>query len=211
MADEPPDIRLASSRDDLAVGRDRFEWELQFATEQLAANILRIIAEAGRPWELVDQVVAVRELLATAPEGYTVAQANDAIAEALSGTLGDDRDSDHDYAIELIEKGALRKVAAKLLRQQAQVHRRSADLWDGIYELERTRDTAKKRIEAERAAMKPLPRTRKAKAELARKIVAQKPKPAAAVEVVERRSIDVEPKNTVDFMRRRRREMRRDK
>jgi hypothetical protein len=201
MSDEAPELTIVSNRDEAQLQRDHCSWELSFAMRQLSANILRVICQAGRPWDLFDQILAVREALANAPPGFTVGDANEALSAALTGVI-DDRDSDTGYAIELIKKGALRTVAAKLLHQDAQAHRRNADLWDGIWELERIEERARERRCKEWATAQPAPKARRKRARAAKKLIAAKPPPAEPVSIVEE-----EPKSTVEFMRERRRDL----
>jgi hypothetical protein len=208
MDHEPPDLTLVSSRDDAAIAREHCSWELDHAMRELAANILRIAADGGRPWELVDQIIAVREAMANAPAGFTVNDANDAMAAAL-GAVIDELETDMGYAEKRIQQGALRKIAARLLHQQAQEARRNADMWDAINDLDRIRDATRKRMEAEWAASKPSPRTKRRRINFARDIVAGRvaplPEPVTATPTTEQ---EPEPKSTVDFMRRRQRDLR---
>lgn len=145
MADEPPKLSIVSSHEIPQKDRqaERCLWHVDWYTRQLAANILRVIRGAGRPEQLVDQVIALRDEMANAPPGITVSEVNEKMAEALSGGI-DELDTEHGNAAEEIQRGALRKIAAQLLRQQLQASAGDHDFWKAIQRLDRQREDARR-------------------------------------------------------------------
>jgi hypothetical protein len=147
MDDEPPRPRLtiASSTTVVELERDRSLHKVEWATRELAANMIRVIRGAGRPFHLFDQVLSLYRAIEDAPEGTTVGQIHEALEAALSNGIRDDEDSDLHGCVQEIERGALRTVAARLLGQQVQVSAGNRDLWDGFLRLEQRREELRKR------------------------------------------------------------------
>ena len=153
--DEPPKFHVIATGDEEAIERrkveqerDRALWHVDWFTRQLAANMIRVIRGAGRPLHLFDQVQELANAIRDCPEGTTVGEVIEAFEAALSDGLQSDDDSFEGTVCD-IEAGALRKVAARLVRQPLQVAAGDRDLWNAYYRLESLREESRKRWERE--------------------------------------------------------------
>jgi hypothetical protein len=141
------DIRRRETRDGLV-------WPLR----ELAANILRIVNGAGKPWELMNQLAACHEALRLYAEAHSMLPSEFEIHQILDCDLAwqeirpgaeerqatetespsrmrDDGEIEREMALGLIRKGALQMVASRLLRQVPQQGRAGHDLHSGIHML----------------------------------------------------------------------------
>jgi hypothetical protein len=193
---EPPKLKIVSSQNevpDTNHARDRCLWHVEYYTRELAANMIRVIRGAGRPHLLLDQLLELHNAIADAPPGLTVGEVVEAILEALGDGLKTPRGPFADE-VEAIQAGALRSVAGRIVRQPLQEAAGDRDLWDAFYQLERAREESRKKY---LAAQNSLPKARKARAALARKIVAKSPKEAASEPEIEHTG------STAEFMKKR--------
>lgn len=157
MDRDPPDLKVVSSKTDHDLALAGAQKDIERATKQLAANMIRVIRGAGEPLYLFDQVVDLHRAFRECPEGTMIGQINDAMVTALNRGLSEDG-WDFDSGIDDIERGALRAVAARLLGQHAQASLGNRDLWEGYYRVERYRERSRAEYLASQRAM---PKTRK--------------------------------------------------
>ena len=207
---EPPKLSLAASNDpdELKAGRDRERclWHLDHYTRELAGNMLRIIRGAGRPHQLMDQIIALYREMENAPPGTTCGAVTETMQEALrSGKRDPERDTFGDELADM-EGGALRAVAGRILRQQLQASAGERELLDGYYQLERGRRQLREEREAAERAYRSAQRALRSKP---KKRVTKKPTPLPP-------SPTAEPElehagSTAEFMKARQRELDRDR
>jgi hypothetical protein len=175
--EDPTRLRLASERSEAEIAALREREEAQRAAQHLAdgtrrlvANILRIIAGAGKHYELIDQMIAVlnafHELQPYTGKAAYPSHPIAPIAEALTDL--DWRKNNPDYpdyvspenrrqsdgslgvrlAEEAIIKAALRVTAARLARQPTQESISYSHLIEALVEFERARDNRRRRLTA---------------------------------------------------------------
>lgn len=130
-------MRIVSenSAEDLA----RFEAERQvdLALRELAANVLRVVRGAGRPYELDRQAIAFAE----ACEAYREAVGHYPASEGLGAALhvreilepGKWGEQEHEFAEarEAMIRGGLQIAASRLLGQPTQERAGESELFDG--------------------------------------------------------------------------------
>ncbi|MEY9531188.1 hypothetical protein [Sinorhizobium fredii] len=137
---------------------------------QLAANIIRVVRGAGKPYELILQcndvvttAIEVRDATGNMPSDATVAN-----------LLLLEREEIEDYhsfrggkklAMHRMVKGGLQFAASRLLHQQLQIQQGEREMEDAFDELERLHEERRKQREAEARAdrAKALPKRKPAK------------------------------------------------
>lgn len=202
---EPPKLTIAARNDPEALDRERVRerclWHIDHHTRELAGNMLRIIRGAGRPYQLMDQVIALVREMENAPPGTTCGAVMETMTEALRDGMGR-RHGTFEHEIGMMESGALRAVAGRLLRQQLQASAGERELWDGYYQLERERRQLREEREAAERAYRRTQRELRAKP---KKRVAKKatPRPTAPVTEPEIQHTG----STAEFMKARRKEL----
>lgn len=190
MADEKfPELTIASSKSDEDIQRDRERAErdrhmikIEGAMRELAANMLRVIRGAGRPIHLIDQVTALSRAIGNSPEGTLVGDIVGAMEDALQEGLEGRRRGFCEDELRIIESGALRAVAGRIMRQQLQASAGERELWDGLFQWERERQRRRDERQAAEAAyrraqraLRVKPKRRKTTANPAKKPEAPEP------------------------------------
>lgn len=218
MADEPPHLTVVSEQSEEERERQIALGELTWRMRLVSGNLLRVIAGAGEPHNLAQQTFELGQAIKDLPHGTLVWQVNEALAAALEDGLESTENlRDFDDAVGDIEQAALRVIAARLLGQRVQVTRRQNDFFHAFRRLEEIRENNRR----EAASAPRLPRSRKARADVIRRLtksleahtkpksVAPKQKPAARK--IEKAAPDDKPVSTAEFMKRRHEELGREK
>jgi hypothetical protein len=139
-----------NSKADLARQRasDQVEWKLR----ELTANLLRITRGAGKPCEIMQQMVDLTEAMRRY-QAATGLWPTDEFVRALNvsydlETMQHWRDEDRhrEYAKDHIIRGALQIVASRLVDQKTQEAAGRSEMHDGIRSLEDLRSEARKAI-----------------------------------------------------------------
>jgi len=131
-------------------GKYALGW-VRFGLQQLAANLLRVIAGAGRPQHIVGQVRALAEFI----ESYERAAGRSPGRYELSSCLQTSYDEElirrfaviereRAEAVETIVAGSLQIAASRLLGQATQQTLAQHKLYKGIRDMERVREQARK-------------------------------------------------------------------
>lgn len=163
-------VRLVSENTDKELAIARALGEVDRALAVLAANILRVVRGAGRPYELGEQAAAFLKALDAHWEAAGCGVSSDVLAEALShpeprhliGKFSDD-EVELKYAEHEIVRGALQIVASALLEQRTQETAGRSELNEGVREMARVREARRKSWEQKKAPAK-RPAARKANA-----------------------------------------------
>ncbi|WP_145925960.1 hypothetical protein [Shinella sp. HZN7] len=159
--DQKPRIRLAVKNHERDINRHRAEVDLQWPLKELAANLIRVVRGAGKPYELGRQCADVvkayhdyRDRVGEWPSSYSV-------GEILSirhreNRAATDRAMEWEDAVQQMIAGGLQAAASQLLGQLTQERAGEREIFDGLRIIERQR-------EENRAAMmkKPVKRTPK--------------------------------------------------
>ena len=70
-----PHLKLASANENVTTpDEDRRLYDVEWATRELAANMIRVIRGAGRKYDLLDQVLGLHHSIRNVPKGTTVGQ-----------------------------------------------------------------------------------------------------------------------------------------
>lgn len=149
-----PSLRVVSenSKQDVekAYALDRLQWELI----ETAANLLRVVRGAGRPYQLPGQFLAVLQCFERYREIAGQYPSEHELSTALSYmSRRDERDDEWSYAIDKIVRGSLQFAASTLLHQSTQQAAGESELIDGVTGIEKIR-------ERNRAAYQPRPSLR---------------------------------------------------
>lgn len=209
MAEEPPKLTVASETDAADLEKAQAERELSWETREMAANLLRVIRGAGRPYELPQQIINLGEHILETHKTARAWAIWSAMEEALQSAMPDFFDApEHEAHIGVIAQGSLQFVASRLLHQRAQEAAGEREIESGIEERERyfNREREKRREEYARF-LAATPERLKRKAKKAAAVGPKRARPAPP-EQPAAPAVDEQPKSTVDFMRRRQREMR---
>jgi hypothetical protein len=154
-----PDIRVVSEQSDEDMKRREAEARLAAPLRQLAANILRIVAGAGKAYLLprqidafVDAAIAYQNAFGRRPPDFKIGQILDCdIAELdhkpdLNNESEERRQQtfedgtwEEDAAMMEIRRGSIRMAAAMLVGQTVQERNAENTLFDGIRRLEEFR------------------------------------------------------------------------
>ena len=166
-------MHLASERSEQEIATAHALIAVDDALRQLAANIMRVTAGGGRAYDLaleasefVAACVAFRETASVYPSSFQL--------EEMLGPKPDldatERMSEEHHrearAMEAIETGALRAVAARLVGPRVQKVRGSHLIYDGIntiLALRRERDAKLEQRQAAAAAVRKKPTPKRAK------------------------------------------------
>jgi hypothetical protein len=211
MADNPPNLTIASSQSEQEIATERAMREIGWATRQLSANMLRIIRGAGRPHDLFDQVRSLAGAIDSSPPGTLIWRISEAMELALAhGLKCDDDDFDRDSHLGKMESGSLRAVAARLLGQPLQVSAGRRELEQALIYRDQFFEMRTKRMaEARRTSITPK-RVTSIRRVAQKKAKSKPPVVAAAAHVAEpaaKMDYDEKPASTADFMRQRAREI----
>lgn len=196
---------MAGDQDDADNDRELALWTVEWRTQILVVNMLRVVAGAGDPFKLAQQAFELGQALQDLPAGVRVFDANEAVQKALSHGLKEPESGDEfRHAIRGIEQDALRVVAARLAGQQVQVTRRQNDFFHSIGYLDRVRKANREEHERKAAERQPVaPIARKARKPMVAKAPSPRPKPAPATPAAKPEE-EIDPsewKTTADYMR----------
>jgi hypothetical protein len=209
MAAEPPKLTVASETDPADLEKALAERELSWETREMAANLLRVIRGAGKPHQLPQQIITLGEHILETHKAARAWAIWSAMEEALQSAMPDFFDApEHEAHIGVIAQGSLQFVASRLVHQPAQEAAGEREIESGIEERERYFTREREKVREEHARF--LAATQERPKKKAKKPATAMPKRRGQVppkEVVAPIKDD-EPKTTVEFMRRRLREMR---
>jgi hypothetical protein len=138
-----------NSETDLARQRalDQVDWKIR----ELTANLLRITRGAGKPYEIMTQMIELAEAIRVYHAATGLSPYADEFARALN--VSNDletmqhwraEDRDRDDAEERIIRGVLQVVASRLVHQRTQEAAGDSEMYDGIRSLENLRAEARK-------------------------------------------------------------------
>lgn len=131
-------MKIVSEQSEEDFARRRAVEGLSWPLRTLAANMLRVVRGAGRPWELPQQMAAVL----TACEEYREAVGSYPSSDEISGPInvrypadGRRRDAFDGAAAEMVQ-GALQMAASQIIGQSTQEAAGRSELFDGVRRLE---------------------------------------------------------------------------
>jgi hypothetical protein len=159
-------VRIVSDQSEDDIRRRDTRRGLVWPLRELAANILRIVNGAGKPWELSDQFRACHDAIREYVEAHDALPPDYEVQEILDCDRAwhrirpgaeerraeepklekwqDDSEIEREIALRLIRKGALQMVASRLLQQIPQQGRGEQDLHNGMRMLERANEQRRK-------------------------------------------------------------------
>lgn len=152
-------MEIVSSNSDKAIDRRHAEAQLSWALRDLAANMLRVIRGAGRPWlfelqavEFLKACQKLREIDANRPPA-------DVYPEALTWRRNRDwsEGADHLCNMEMLAEesmmaGGLQFVASRLVGQQMQERAGERELYEGFKQIEALREERRREWQKEAKA-----------------------------------------------------------
>jgi len=147
-------LRVVAETSKEAIERKRVTDALEAPLEHLAANVMRIVRGAGKPELLLRQMSDLLELAAE----YKAVCGHLPRAHDIASILHASRDQDPDeleferqFAFDVICRGALQKLAARIMDQPLQVQSGEQEMSHGIEMLERA---IKERARTKKRALK---------------------------------------------------------
>lgn len=206
MAD-PPNLTLIPEADPWEREKAQAERELAWESREFAANLLRVMRGAGRPFDLPQQIINLSESILEVSKTARAWAVSSAIEETLQSAVPGGFDAhEHEECTGMIVSGALQLLASRLVHQRAQEAAGEREMASGIKEqeryFEREREKFRKEqeawIAARRKPTKSKPRVKKSKPVVAAPQAVQSPLP----------TVDSKPRSTAEFMKARRRELR---
>jgi hypothetical protein len=124
---------------------------VRIGLQQLAANLLRVIAGAGRPQDIVRHVRALAEFIETYERAAGRAPGRHELSSCLQTSYDEelirrlnDLERERAEAVETIVAGSLQIAASRLLGQATQETVAGHKLYKGIRDMERVREQARK-------------------------------------------------------------------
>lgn len=163
-------MRVISENSEEHLKRRDADRELQYALRSFAANLIRVIRGAGKPYEIDLQVKRMTDALNI----YFVAFGHLPMPDAYANHLGISKDASilrdipteerlRVYAEEGIIRASLQIVASRLLGQKTHESAAENDFYSSIFNLDEARSMQRKKFVEEVKAAK-VPRKRRAKA-----------------------------------------------
>lgn len=139
-------MRVVSENSESDIARNEAAQDVEWRLRELAANLLRVIRGAGKPYDLpqdaasfVRAVVAYQEAAGHGvPSDELSAMLTDAVDQDIDRAQGDE--SDRAYAERKIMRGCLQIAASRLLGQRTQESAGDSELYDGARDLEAWRE-----------------------------------------------------------------------
>jgi hypothetical protein len=165
MVDSP--IRLVSEQSEADIAKKRAEEEIGIELRALAANMLRVIRGAGKPYELVRDMSsclkafqAYYDAHSVWPDSYRLQKVLDFDPDEYSRLKPDmDEAAMEQWHIKTAEnevcRAALQIVASKLIGQRTQEHQGHSDLYSAFRSLDESREKRRARYAAEAKQAKP--------------------------------------------------------
>jgi hypothetical protein len=145
-------MKVVSENSEAELAQREAMGQVRWALRDLAANLMRIIRGAGKPWEigqqaqaLINSIIAYREAAGYSPssdENY-----KSPIARRWPGRV--DRFDKHGsrnrmWAEDIVIRGCLQIAASRLLYQNTQRRAGEHEMYDGLRDLEEARKEARK-------------------------------------------------------------------
>ena len=131
-------------------GKHALGW-VRFSLQQLAANLLRVIAGAGRPQHIVGHVRALSEFIETYEKAAGRAPGPHEFSSCFQTSYDEELirrldviEQERVEAVETIVSGSLQIAASRLLGQATQETLAQHKLYKGIRDMERVREQARK-------------------------------------------------------------------
>lgn len=153
---KPPNLTLINTQPDMAVALSRADAALTYRLRCLAANLLRIVAGAGKPHRLMSEIEevlraakAVRDASGCLDDIQAALDIVQLMREREEARFVPAKDRERHYAagryqqevgLAQIRQGALRQVAAELLGQSTHSITAEHQIFTGINEVERSRE-----------------------------------------------------------------------
>lgn len=142
-------MKLVSENSDEEIAKEASLSQLRWLLSDLAANMLRVVRGAGKPFMLGSQMAAVlneyeryREAAGHYPSDHDIGVMLD------YSSRRDHREDDWSYAIDLIVRGSLQFAGSTMVGQSTQQAAGESELMRGVSEIEAIR--AKNRAKATR-------------------------------------------------------------
>jgi hypothetical protein len=174
----------------------------------MAANLLRVMRGHGRPSELPQQIINLSELILEANELSDAWGIWSVIEETLQSAFPESESFDYGDRPELtVASGSLQFLASSLLFQRAQEAAGRREINEGVNDFERRRERLRERMREENLKIMATLR-RKSRKKAKRPSPKATPKPAKISAGKAQPAAEPEPTGTVDFLRRRQRELR---
>ncbi|WP_296597541.1 hypothetical protein [Phenylobacterium sp.] len=150
-------MKIVSSNTDAELAANRALEQVEGGLVELTANLIRVVRGAGRPGDIIEQVVGLTEALREYGDAAGHLPAGDELAgmirlesrEVVVGHVSESSAAWH-YAEQRMVRGALQMAASSLLGQLTQRAAGSQELFNGLFEIERMRE--ENRRETSRAA-----------------------------------------------------------
>jgi len=171
MADPP--IRIVSEQSDADIEKNRTKEEVGIVLRAVAANLLRVIRGAGKPYDLSREMRGCLQAFKAYydahdqwPDSFRLQKEVDFDSGEYSRLRSDMTDREMEqWEIERAEneicRAALQIVASKLIDQPLQERRGNDDLYSAIRSLEESRAKRRARYAAEAKPVKPQKRNKK--------------------------------------------------
>jgi hypothetical protein len=151
-------MRIVSSQTEAQIKAERAKADFEYALRETTANLLRVIRGAGRPFEVAQQIKKCAEAIQAHELAIGLSIGEESVTNALGipdevdwRRFGNDERERH-YAQETMVRGALQMTASKLLGQRTQEAAGESELYQGLREIERLRDEARRQMRAAEAA-----------------------------------------------------------
>lgn len=134
-------MELVSDNSDEEIARQRALQDLRWPMKDLAANLLRVVRGAGRPYELGPQMVEVLDALQAYKEVVGYYPSSQEIGDTINiRDLNNGRPfDDMSLAVDVVVQGALQKAASQLVGQSTQEAAGKSEMFVGIREIETIR------------------------------------------------------------------------
>lgn len=140
------------SSDPEDVERHRLGHEVRWAARSLLANLLRVSRGAGKPQDIEEQLnklhFAIEDLRSARPRepiGFLLASALD-ISREYTGS--EERNRRWQHAQDTIVHGAMQVIASRLVEQRTQESAGTAEMMNGLREIEEIRAENQKAVRA---------------------------------------------------------------
>jgi hypothetical protein len=170
----------------------------------MAANLLRVVRGAGRPYELPQQIINLAGEILEVSKTARAWAVSSAMQEALHSAISDWEADEEDYYEGRIACGGMQWVASRLVGQRAQECAGSREMSEAFEQRERWAERQRKKYWEEearvRAEILEVQRQKRIKTRAAKP---KAPKPSPAPTKAEDDPID-KPRSTAEFMRARR-------
>jgi hypothetical protein len=144
-------MRLVSENSDDDIRREHARQDIVWPLKELAANLIRVVRGAGKPYEIASQADRVLDAFEAYREVVGHYPPSDEIQNAVSIRFHDhDRESSEiDWAISQIVQGSLQIAASRIVGQSTQEAAGERETLEGVNALERARQARREKWESD--------------------------------------------------------------